>query len=287
MELVMFSKHLWPMPVREAGEAARGLGFEGLDLTVRPGGHVEPAEVESALPSAVAALAACGMTLPMITTGLTSCEDEHAEAVVATAARCGVRRLKLGYWRYSGFGNLHDQLSAARRQLDGLEALARRHDVRVCVHTHSDRFLSATAAGMLALLQGRDPRWVGAYLDPGHLTLEGAESGWMQAIDLLQGYLAMVAVKSLAPFRDAASGRWVYKMAPLADGMVRWPEVFACLHTLGWNDVLSLHSEYQGAHSWRDLCTEELLVQTRADLLYLRPVALQAGYTQFGRADLM
>ena len=42
MQLVMFSKHLGALSIPEAGQAIKGLGFDGVDLTVRPGGHVEP-----------------------------------------------------------------------------------------------------------------------------------------------------------------------------------------------------------------------------------------------------
>src|SRR5687768_5304447 len=95
MQWVMFSKHLAPLSVPEAGAAVRELGFDGLDLTVRPGGHVLPENVKEALPAAVTALRDMGLTIPMITTGIVDAEESHADAIFATAAACGIRRLKL------------------------------------------------------------------------------------------------------------------------------------------------------------------------------------------------
>lgn len=282
MQLVMFSKHLQSYSVVEAGRIVRELGFAGVDLTVRPGGHVEPAAVEHALPEAVQQLREEGLVVPMVTTALTDAADPAAEAIIAAAAACEIRELKLGYWRYEGFGTLRSQLDAAREKLDGLERLAAKHGVRVSIHTHSGKFLSAEAGNVYLLLHGRDPRHVGAYLDPGHMTLEGGAAGWMQGLDLLQEYLSMVAVKSFGFLteRNAETGEvtWTDKLVPLREGTVRWREVFACLRQLGWDGILTIHSEYQGAHSWRDLNVEELIAQTRDDLGYLLPIIRGAGY---------
>ncbi len=278
----MFSKHLGTLPVRQAGEAIRDLGFDGVDLTVRPGGHVKPEEARASLPRAVRELRELGLRVPMLTTAITSATDPHAEALLATAAAEGVREIKLGYWAYTGFGSLRSQLDAARKALEGLEALARRHEVRVSVHIHSGRYLSAQAASIHYLLSDRDPRHVGAYIDPGHMTLEGMDDGWRQGLDLLQGRISMVAVKSFGVFREqeakTGDARWKGKIVPLKEGSVRWREVFGCLKQLGWNGTLSLHSEYQGSGSWRDLTVPELIIQTREDLSYLRPILRAAGY---------
>jgi sugar phosphate isomerase/epimerase len=253
-----------------------------VDLTVRPGGHIPPEHAASGLPEAVRQLRDLGLTVPMITTGITAADEPHAETVVAAAAKLRIRELKLGYWPYRPFGKLREQLDEARRKMDGLEQLARKHDVRVSVHSHSGNYLSAEAGNVYTLLAGRDPHHAGAYLDPGHMTLEGGAGGWIQGIDLLQQYVSMVAVKTFGPFaaRDAASGetRWEHKIVPLREGTVRWREVFGYLKQLGWDGVVTLHSEYQGRGSFKDLNHDELLVQTRADLEYIRPIIREAGY---------
>jgi sugar phosphate isomerase/epimerase len=166
--------------------------------------------------------------------------------------------------------------------MDGLEAVARKHGVRVSIHVHSGDYLSAEAGNILLLLQGRDPHHVGAYLDPGHMTLEGGASGWKQGIDLLQDQVSMVAVKSFGHFPekdpDHGDTRWRAKLVPLRDGIVRWREVLPCLRQLGWDGIVSFHSEYQGKESWKDLGLEDLIAQTRDDLAYMRPIIRAAGY---------
>jgi sugar phosphate isomerase/epimerase len=244
---------------------------------------VQPENVRDALPLAVRQLRELGLTVPMITTGIVDAVDPNTAAIMVTAAEQGIPSLKLGYWPYRPFGTLVAQLDAARRAMDGIEALARKHQVRASIHVHSGNYLSAVPGNVRLLLQGRDPHHVGAYLDPGHMTLEGGASGWMQGIDLLQDSISMVAVKSFGHFpeKDPAHGdtRWRDKLVPLRDGIVRWREVFPCLRKIGWDGIVSFHSEYQGSHSWKDLNTEELVAQTREDLAYLRPIIRAAGYT--------
>jgi len=274
MQWVMFSKHLAPYAVPEMGKVVRGLGFDGVDLTVRPGGHVLPEQVREALPAAVAALREEGLSVPMITTGVVDAEEPHAGAIFATAAACGITRLKLGYWSYPRFGTMAALIEECRRKMDGIEALAKRHGVRACIHIHSGNTVSANAAVVARLLEGRDPQAAGAYIDPGHMTAEGSVSGWRQGIDLLSPYLSLVAVKAFGweKSTDPATGDvvWNTRMVPLREGAVRWREVFAILRQLGYDGPVSFHSEYQGSHSWRDLTVEELIAQTRDDFAYIR-----------------
>jgi sugar phosphate isomerase/epimerase len=142
--------------------------------------------------------------------------------------------------------------------------------------------MTALAPVVWWLIKDRNPAAIGAYVDPGHMCVEGGTDGWRQGLDLLSNRIALVAVKDLTwrAEPDAALGkdRWHTDMVPLDRGMVPWPEVFTCLRQTGYDGWLSLHSEYQGWHSWKDLTVDEVLEQTRQDVLYLQGVVGGAGY---------
>src|ERR1700729_3163462 len=53
LKICIFSKHLQWASVHDAAAIARDIGFDGVDLTVRAGGHVLPDRVETDLPAAV------------------------------------------------------------------------------------------------------------------------------------------------------------------------------------------------------------------------------------------
>src|SRR6516164_7802325 len=65
MQLIMFTKHLQEFSVAETARRVKALGFDGLDLTVRPGGHVVPERVGTDLPRAVADAQGEGLTIPL------------------------------------------------------------------------------------------------------------------------------------------------------------------------------------------------------------------------------
>lgn len=275
MQLVMFSKNLIEMPVEEAGRRVVEIGFDGLDLTVRPGGHLEPANARR-LPVVVKTLSCLGCAVPMLTTAITGAEEPFAEDIFAAAAEAGVTDLKLGYWRYEGFGSIRRQVDQVRHQLDGLARLAERTGVCANIHIHSGDFMSADATLVWTLLKDHHPGTLGAFVDAGHLFLEGGVGSWRLALDLLAPHLRLVAAKSMgwkhAYSPQALQEIWQPQTVPLHEGTVRWLEFFTCLRAIPFDGTISLHSEYMGSYSWRDLSLDELLLQTAQDLAFIKHI---------------
>ena len=50
MSFVMFSKMFHSLSIPKTGEVIRTMGFDGVDLTVRPEGHVLPENVAGSCP---------------------------------------------------------------------------------------------------------------------------------------------------------------------------------------------------------------------------------------------
>ncbi|MBI2938861.1 MAG: sugar phosphate isomerase/epimerase [Chloroflexi bacterium] len=267
MQIVMFTKMLRSLPIDQAGDIIAELGFEGVDLACR-GEHVRPENVAEELPQAQEILAKRNLPIAMLTTDVTDATQPYAEAIFKTAAHCGVRFLKLGYWRYAGFGHLREQIARVRQQLEGIQSLALQYGVKACIHNHSGDILSAVPATVAMLLKGFDKRALGAYVDPGHLTVEGGLGGWKQGIDILSEYASLVAVKSFGwfPETDLATGekRWRAKLVPLSEGTAHFAEAFAMLRQAGFDGVVSVASEY---HGWS---LPQIVEQTRVDLAYLK-----------------
>src|SRR5688500_9590502 len=285
MRYVMFSKHLQTMSVAEAGKTIKSLGFDGVELTVRPGGHVLPDNVAEDLPRAVEELRAAGLETPAIVVEIHNRQQEFSEAVCRAASKVGARELRTSSHRYRGFGEIREQIAAARKDAKELEALGREHGVRLCIHCHSGDLLSGQGGVLAMITDGTDPRYVGVSLDVGHLTVEGGNSGWRQRIDLMKERVGIVAVKSFGWFHepDAKTGemQWTPKLVPLAEGNARWRLAFQLLRQVGWDAdgraLVSVHSEYQGRASWRHLEVPELIEQTREDFAYLRAAASPAA----------
>jgi sugar phosphate isomerase/epimerase len=274
MQFVLFTDNLADLSIEAACRAARAAGFDGIDLTLRPGGHVLPENAEMGLAEARRIAEDSGVSIPMVSTAITDPNSPHAEAILAAAAHYGARRVKLGYWPYRPFGDLSKQLDDARRKLDGITRLAAKYHVLPCVHCHSGRFLASGGPLLYLVLQNFPPDRVGAYVDPMHMAVEGGLAGWEMGLDLVAPWLALVGVKNfrwLAAERDSrGQQRYRWQYTPLADGQAPLPEFMAYVRQLRYDGVVSLHSEYKGETSFRRLTTPDLLDQSAADLLYLR-----------------
>ena len=62
LEVHLFSKHLQFLDIKHAAHVAVEIGFSGLDLTVRPKGHVLPENVKTDLPAAIRDIEAVSYT---------------------------------------------------------------------------------------------------------------------------------------------------------------------------------------------------------------------------------
>jgi sugar phosphate isomerase/epimerase len=242
MDLLLFAKHLastGDLSLTEAADLAGDLDVDGVDLTVRTGGYVDPAAVETALPRAVETFADRGLSVPMITTRIREPTDEAA-AVVAAADEAGVSVLKLGYWPYEGLGSLAAGRAAMTEDLAAVGALAADYEVTPAVHVHSGANLSASGVLLAEVLSDVDG--VAAYPDLGHLGAEGAVDGWRIGLDALTPHAATVGVKNYD--WERRDGEWRRRPVGLAEGIVDVPAALAHLGTSGFDGPLSLHAEY-------------------------------------------
>src|SRR5438270_571865 len=98
LKVAIFSKHLQFLTGEELATAAADLGFDGVDLTVRNGGHVEPARVAVDLPPLVTLIRKHGVEVPMITTDIVDADTPHAAEIMRAMATLGI-----GRYRWGGF----------------------------------------------------------------------------------------------------------------------------------------------------------------------------------------
>ena len=273
-QYLLFSKHIQRLPLTEAAPLVKAAGFAGLDLTVRPGGSVEPPQAAAMLPRIADTLAAHGLVIGMVTTEITAADSPAAREIVAAASALGIRYLKLGYYHYAGFGTLREQRRRVKAALTPLADLCGEFGMTAGFHNHSHDFLGASLWDIDAVIAELDPRSIGLYFDPAHATIEGGSSGWTMGMDLLADRIVMLAVKDFrwvdGKHRYAGARRNSAEFCPLEQGNVEWGTVVARLRQTGFTGPVSFHSEYQGEHSFADLTDLEVLGQARRDLEFFR-----------------
>jgi sugar phosphate isomerase/epimerase len=266
--LCLFSKHLQHLDHPALATALRELGFPGVDLTVRPGGHVLPENIERDLPKAVAALEKENIAVPMITTGLLSASDPTARPTLYTAAKHGIPFFKVGYYRYSDTKLFDDTLAEVKRDVEGLAKLAAGAKIQGGLHNHNGNYVGAAMWDNWWVMRDIDPQAMGAYFDPCHATVEGGVHGWEIGFHRLASRIKMVAIKDF--YWEKTGGAWKVRMCPLGEGMVNFPKFFKLLAANGFQGPISLHMEYAIDGPTESAREERTLAAIERDLGYLK-----------------
>jgi sugar phosphate isomerase/epimerase len=263
-----YTEHFQKLPIPEVCKVFKRMGVDGLDLTVRPGGHIDPKNVKNELPKAVEAAREHGLEIMMLTTGI-STPDRHAEEIVATCQKLNIDRIKLGYFPVGKFGDLTKRMDDARRRLDSIVKLTAKYNVRPCVHVHSGATIPSNGFMLYELIREMPPDRIGAYLDSYHMTITGGNGGWRQAIDLLRPWISLVALKNFQWERgqrdDIGQQRWRTNYCRLEDGIAPIPEFVSTIHQTGYRGFYTLHTEYH-------LNVKECIKLTTDDFAYLKKV---------------
>jgi sugar phosphate isomerase/epimerase len=105
-------------------------------------------------------------------------------------------------------------------------------------------YMGLNAAALMHLLRDLDPAAIGAYLDAGHLVVNGEPFAF--ALAMVKPYLAMVGLKDykpiLQPSGDEQKLQW--ECVPAGQGGVAWGEVFRLLAKDGFAGPCSVHAEF-------------------------------------------
>jgi sugar phosphate isomerase/epimerase len=239
--LCLFSKPVPQLNWQELARSTKDAGFDGIDLTVRRGGHVLPERAASDLPQAVAAIRAVGLKVPIITTELLRADDPTAEPIISTASKLSIPYLKPGYYHYE-LVNVLKELEAAGEKFRGLVTLAAQHEVQVGYHNHP-HCIGAPIWDMSRVIEPLDPHWCGFYFDLCQATMEGGVSGWKIAANLAMPRMKMVAAKDFV-WKQVGQHRWRAETCPMGQGMSHWREFVHSLAEANFHGPISLQQEY-------------------------------------------
>ena len=246
MQIILNSKYFTDLTVQRLGRKAAELGYDGIDINVRPGHAIDPTTALAALPDAVRVWREQGLSCPMATAPVDFLDPHspEAEPMYAACESAGVPRLKMGMWRFNPGDDYWGSVDAARAALEGFAMLSERHGVQTCYQVHSGPYLGSNCAGLMHLIRDLDPRHVGAYPDTGHIALDGED--WDLGFSMVRDYISVVGVKDAhhAPQPPGRVPPYVARFVKLGSGSVDWRRCLAALRSTGFDGPLSVHTEY-------------------------------------------
>jgi len=216
-------------------------GIGGFDLTVRPGGKVEPAEVELKLPGLVDEAKKYRLTLDMIVSGITSADDPLTERVLKTASSLGVKHYRLGYYNFDFTAGVWESLQKCKAALKGIVELNRKYKIHGDYQNHAGTRVGGPVWDLYELLKDFPPEYAGCQYDVRHAMVEGANA-WIVGMRLIAPYIGTLAIKDFTWI--TGSGRPRAVTVPLGEGMVDWDLFFKTVKELNISVPATLHVEY-------------------------------------------
>ena len=236
-EFSVFTKPLQMLPYDQLADVVAGLGFDGIEGTIRPGGQIPPEKVPDELPKMMAALSKRKLKMTIMASGVNDPRDKLSVRQLKVAAKLGIKRYRMKYFKYDLTQSVARQLDEIRPQLKDLVALNKELGIQAVYQNHSGRnYVGAPLWDLWLLFKEHPAQQLAVALDTGHTTVEGTNSWPIQA-NLLRPHLGALYVKDYAWVNNRKS------LTPLGEGNIdkQFPRR---LIQSGFSGPVNLHVEY-------------------------------------------
>lgn len=275
----IFSKNLHWLNYSEMAVAVAEMGFDGIDLTVRPDGHVLPERVTDYLPMAIEAIKKAGLNVYMITTSINDVESPFAESILKTAGSLGIAYYRMGWIQYDDKISIEENLKIIQSNLARLAELNKKYNIQGHYQNHSGSNFGAPVWDLWTVLKELNSPWIGSQYDILHATIEGANS-WALGLKLLKPYIGTMDIKD---YRWAKKdGKWIEEIVPLGEGLIDFEKYFKLIKEHNIEGPFSIHYEYPLGEAEKGakvltMRKEEVLAAMKRDLTTLKKLILEAG----------
>jgi sugar phosphate isomerase/epimerase len=239
--IAVFVKPWKSLSLPDLARHIRELGFEWIELPVRPGFACEPETIEKSLPEAVRILGEEGIKVLNITAEL-PLDDER---LYSASVKAGIRMNRVMFSCPPG-ENYWTAEKRVRRLLDAALPFCEQYGYQIGVQNHSGRYVPVNAMGLHHLVNQYDPGYVGAIWDPAHNALEGEDLEL--GLDIVASHLCVVNLKNAfwnrtnGPESDEAA--WSVYWTSGRHGRASWRQVAGKLKQMDYQGPVCLSGEY-------------------------------------------
>ena len=247
----VFSKMFQP-PVTKSPEALCELfaaaGYDGVQWTVRKGGHATPENARAELPRLVKVAKSFGLKCESICTGIVDGDNSESVKIAKVAADSGIGQMRVGYYFYDEKSETFAQsMERFKRSFAALAAIGERCGIKAAYQNHSTwgpAIFGGVVWDIYEVVRDLDPRWIGIEYDPMHACFETYES-WRHGFDLVSPWVSSIDLKDFH-YRPAPKNPKKMEKAMVAagEGIVPWKEVARRVAANGVDPLYILHFEY-------------------------------------------
>jgi len=233
-----FIKFLTAMKYEEMADAIAEAGFDGVEVTARQKeSYIHPDRAADELPRLKEVLDKRKLEITILTTDIVRHDEPNAQSMLRTAASLGIKRYRLGFFRYDLKKPILPQLAALQPVVRDIAAMNRDIGIAGMFQNHSGAdMVGATVWDMHSLIKDYPVSEVGCVFDIRHAAIEAGEA-WPIYYDLVKPHLSALSVKDF---------RWEGRKSVhtvLGKGNVD-PKFFKTLHDSDFSGPISVHVEY-------------------------------------------
>ena len=239
--IYFFSKPLDRFEVGFMADTLAGAGLDGFELTVRPGGKVEPDRADNDLPKFAEAIRNHKLALKMMVTSITGANSPFTEKVLKAASEVGVKHYRLGYYDYDFKAGILESLQKHKTSLQQLVAINKQYQIQAVYQNHSGIRVGAAVWDVWELIRGLPVEQVSMQYDVRHAVTEGALS-WILGMRLVRPYIGSLAIKDFT--WNVSGGKARAVNVPLGEGIVDFNAYFKIIKELNIKTPISVHAEY-------------------------------------------
>jgi sugar phosphate isomerase/epimerase len=253
----VFSKMFQP-PVTKSPEALCELfaaaGCDGVQWTVRKGGHATPGNAATELPRLVKVADSFGLKCESICTDITADSigspgiSPGAEDVIKAAADCGIRMFRPAYFFYDlKKETFRQSMDRIRGGFAKLARAAERSGVKATYQNHSSwgpSVFGGLVWDVYECIRDLDPQHIGLEYDPMHAYFE-TNLSWSHGFELVAPWISSIDLKDFHYRPDPKNAKRTKKaMVAAGDGIVPWEEVARLAAVNRVDPLYILHFEY-------------------------------------------
>lgn len=271
-KIYYFSKDLDKYETEFMSETLSLAGVDGLDLTVRPGGKVEPEKVADDLPKVIESGKKHNLATDLIVTAITGTEDPLTEKVLKTASSLGVKHYRLGYYDYDLSAGVLKSLDNIKSRLKSISDMNSHFNIQAGYQNHSGGRVGSPGWDVWELVKDFPVETVSSQFDVRHAKVEGNRS-WIFILHLLSRNIGSLAIKDFT--WQVENGRARIINVPLGEGLVDFNLYFRTLKELNISAPVTLHVEYPlltaEEESYTLLAKQKIIVEKiKKDVRFIR-----------------
>lgn len=239
--IAVFTKVFQTHSFEQLATAVEQMEVDGIEATIRKGGHIEPEKAAEQVPQMAAALKSKNKSLLIAATDIASAGESEIK-LLKTLKQSGTNVFRLSHLKYSGTSSRLQQVRELRSKLLELSQAAKELGMIGVYQNHAgENYVGNVIWDLAEMFDGIDPQVLGIALDLRHMRIEISGS-FRSAIEAVRPHIRTVYLKDSQ--RTGPTPGEV-KDVPLGEGLVN-KDLFQFVSKNLAPIPVALHVEYFG-----------------------------------------